>query len=81
MEWHLAEAKNKFSELINLALSDGPQRVIRRNDAVIILAQKDYDQLIGKHPSFKDFLLDKKEPTLEGIDLSRDRSTMRDVGL
>ena len=26
MEWQLAEAKNRFSEVVNRALSEGPQR-------------------------------------------------------
>ncbi len=34
MGWKLAEAKNKFSELINKALQEGPQRVRRRKDTV-----------------------------------------------
>ena len=36
MEWRLAEAKNKLSELVSRALAEGPQRVVRRNDAVIL---------------------------------------------
>jgi prevent-host-death family protein len=27
MDWSLAEAKNRFSELVNRALDEGPQRV------------------------------------------------------
>ena len=47
MEWRLADAKNRFSELVSRALSEGPQRVLRRNDAVIVVAQRDYDRLTG----------------------------------
>ena len=35
MEWQLADAKNRFSELVNQALRVGPQRVRRRNEAVM----------------------------------------------
>ena len=42
MQWRLAEAKNRFTEVINKALSEGPQTVTRRNDTVIILSQDDY---------------------------------------
>ena len=80
MQWRLAEAKNRFSELVNRAISEGPQRVQRRNDVVIVLALRDYDRLIGKQKSFKDFLMNEG-PSLEELDLSRDRSPMRNVDL
>ena len=80
MDWRLAEAKNKFSELVNRALAEGPQRVLRRNDTVIVLALRDYKRLVGKEPGFKEFLM-KEGPDLEGLELSRDRSVMRDPDL
>jgi prevent-host-death family protein len=80
MDWRLAEAKNKFSELVNRALAEGPQRVLRRDDAVIVMALRDYERLIGKKPRFKDFLMGEG-PDLEGVDLSRNRSPMRDITL
>ncbi len=80
MDWRLAEAKNKFSELVNRALTEGPQRVLRRNDAVVVMALRDYERLIGKKPAFKDFLMGEG-PDLEDVDLSRDRSPMRDISL
>ena len=80
MEWRLADAKNKFSELVNRALSEGPQRVMRRDDVVIVLAERDYEQLTGTKPSFKEFLL-QDGPTLDGLDLERDRSLIRDIDL
>ena len=57
MEWRLADAKNKFSELVTRALEEGPQRVLRRDEAVVVMAQRDYEKLSGKRPSFKDFLM------------------------
>lgn len=80
MEWQLAEAKNRFSELVNRALSEGPQRIRRRGDAVVVVAEKDYEKLTGKRRSFKEFLM-AKGPGLDGLDLTRDRSPMRDVKL
>lgn len=80
MEWRLADAKNKFSELVNLALVEGPQRVLRRNDAVIVMGEYDYQKLTGKRPSFKAFLLGDG-PSLEGLDLTRDRSPVRETKL
>lgn len=80
MEWRLADAKNKFSELVTRALEEGPQRVLRRDEAVVVMAQRDYERLSGKRPSFKDFLM-KGGPSFEGLDLARDRSAMRSVKL
>ena len=80
MDWRLAEAKNRFSELVNRALAEGPQRILRRGDTVVVMALRDYEQLIGKKTGFKDFLMGEG-PDLEGVDISRDRSPMRDISL
>lgn len=80
MEWRLADAKNRFSELVNRALAEGPQRVRRHKDAVVVIAERDYETLSGARPSFKKFLMSGK-PSLERLDLRRDRSTIRDVKL
>ena len=80
MKWKLADAKNRFSELVNLALSEGPQVVERRGDKVVVINQRDYEKLSGARMDFKEFLLGKG-PTLSDLDLKRDRSTMRDVKL
>ena len=80
MDWCLAEAKNRFSELVNRALAEGPQRILRRGDTVVVMALRDYEQLIGKKTGFKDFLMGEG-PDLEGVDISRDRSPMRDISL
>lgn len=80
MEWPLAEAKSRFSELVNRALSDGPQRVTRRGDSVIVISERDYKHLIGTKQTFKEFLL-SSDPTFEGLDLERDSSAVRPVDL
>lgn len=77
MIWKLADAKNRFSQLVTIALQDGPQRVQRRNDAVIVLSEADYDRLRGKQPNLRDYLLNG--PDLSDLDLSRDQSPMREV--
>lgn len=78
MTWNLAEAKNRLSEVVNLALTEGPQTITRRNDTVVVLSAEAYAELTGKRPSFKDFLM--TGPSLEGLDLRRDKSPMRNVG-
>ena len=80
MEWRLADAKNRLSELVNRALSEGPQRIVRRDDAVLVIAEHDYEKMAGKRLGFKEFLL-TKGPGLEEMDLARDPSPMREVKL
>jgi prevent-host-death family protein len=78
MEWRLADAKNRFSELVTRALAEGPQRVGRRDDAVVVVAERDYEKLTGKRPGFKDFLMGEG-PSFEGLDIAGDDASMRDV--
>ena len=80
MTWRLADAKNRFSEVVNRALDGEPQLVLRRRDAVVVIARRDYEKLKGKRLSFKQFLLGKG-PSFEGLDLTRDQSPMRRVRL
>ena len=79
MTWKLAEAKNRLTEVVNRALTEGPQAITRRNDTVVVISAETYAELTGKRPSFKDFLM--TGPSLEGLDLERDRSPVRDVEL
>jgi prevent-host-death family protein len=79
-EWRLAEAKNRFSELVTRALAEGPQRVRRHDAAVVVIAERDYEKLSGKKADFKRFLLGDG-PSLEGLDLTRDDTPPRDVNL
>jgi antitoxin Phd len=76
MEWQIADAKNRLSELVNRALTDGPQRIRRRKEAVVVLAEEEYLHLTGTRQDFKAFLMHGEN--LEGVDLSRDKSPGRD---
>lgn len=67
-------ARNRFSR----ALAEGPQRVRRHKDAVVRMSECDYEKLTGKRPSFKKFL-NGAGPSLEGLDLARDHSPLREV--
>ncbi len=79
MTWNLADAKNRFSEVVNLALSVGPQTITRRNDTVILISAARYEELTGKKLDFKEYLL--QGVGLDELDLTRDRSPGRDVEL
>jgi antitoxin Phd len=79
MEWQMAEAKNRFSELMNRAASEGPQTVRRRKDAVVVVSEETFERLSGKKLDFKEYLM--QGPSFDGLDLSRDQSPGRDVDL
>jgi len=78
--WQLQEAKSRFSELVDLTLSEGPQLVTRRGqDAVVILSAKDYRRMRGGAPSLLATLLNA--PRGEALDLARSQEPVRDIGL
>jgi len=77
MIWKLAEAKNKFSEVFNRAIDEEPQIVKRRGQGVVIVAEKEYERLIGQTKPLKEFLISGVD--FEDLDLRRDPSPMRDI--
>lgn len=77
--WQLAEAKNRLSEVINLALEEWSQRIATRWGAVVLVSEEGYQLVTGKKQSFTDYLC--SGPSLEELDLQRNRSTMRDIKL
>jgi len=79
MIWKLADAKMKFSEVVRRALAEGPQRVERRNDAVYVLSEEEYERLTGRSTSLVQFLMEG--PDWSEVDLDRSRDSMRDFEL
>ncbi|HLN33196.1 MAG TPA: type II toxin-antitoxin system prevent-host-death family antitoxin [Gemmataceae bacterium] len=79
MEWQLADAKTRFSEVINRALKEGPQWVRRRKDEVVVVSREEYNRLAGRSLDFKQYLMQGE--SFEGLDLSRDNSPGRDIAL
>jgi prevent-host-death family protein len=77
MIWKLAEAKNKLSEVVSLARDEGPQFVTRRDEEYVVMTREEYDRLTGEKPSFLEVL--RSAPSLEGLDLTRDKSPMREI--
>ena len=79
--WQLQEAKNKFSYLVKLAKSFGPQVVTRHGkEVVVILSITEYKKLIKPKTSLVEFFA--KSP-LSGIDLDleREKELPRDINL
>lgn len=70
--WQLQEAKNSLSEVVNEALSKGPQVITRRGEeVVVVLSMKDYTKMLEPENNLVDFF--KKSP-LYASDLSFERS-------
>lgn len=81
IRWQIQEAKNRLSELVRKARSEGPQVItLHGQDAVVVLAASEYKSLAPQRGSLVEFL--RKSP-LAGVDLelSRSRDTGRDVKL
>ena len=79
--WQLQEAKNRFSEVVNKALKEGPQTVTRHGEEiVVILSKAEYSRLLKSQTSLLEFF---RQSPLVGIelDLDRDQSLPRDVDL
>lgn len=76
MDWKVADAKNRFSEVMTKALQEGPQRIRRRDGTVVMISEEELERIEGKRPGFKEFLL--SIPDMEGADVSRDRSLDRE---
>ena len=77
--WPLQEAKNRLSEVVERALTEGPQTVSRRGaEVVVIVSIQEFRRLTAPRESFKSFLTSLP---LDGLDLSRDPSPGRDLEL
>jgi prevent-host-death family protein len=63
--WNLAEAKAKFSEVVEKALREGPQHVSRNGrPAVVIVPEADWATAQGRGKSFVEALFD---PSIRGL--------------
>ncbi len=75
--WQLQEAKNKFSEVVEEAITNGPQVITRRGvETAIVLSYDEYRSLLLKRKKLSTFF---RESPLVGkdLDLARDRSGPR----
>lgn len=79
--WQLQEAKNKFSNLVDKARHKGPQVVTKHGkESVVIIAIEDYQKLNKPTSDLISFL--KKSPLSDiSLDLTRDKSSSRDIEL
>src|SRR3954467_1012163 len=79
--WQIQTAKARFSEVFRRARTEGPQRISRQGkESVVMVAQEQYDQLMGKAHQPKNIVEFFRQSPLVGIDLDleRDRDPDRD---
>ncbi|MBX3499947.1 MAG: type II toxin-antitoxin system Phd/YefM family antitoxin [Alphaproteobacteria bacterium] len=86
--WGAAEAKSHFSEVLDLALNVGPQRITRHGRQIAVLvSHEEFEQRMGRRGSAAS--TEDKPETLgdffrrsplwrSGLDLSRPKAVLRD---
>lgn len=73
--WQLQEAKNKFSELIDRALEEGPQIITRHGVAVaVVMPYAGFKKLTSPTKRLGDFLM-TSPLRKSGLALTRDQQT------
>lgn len=79
--WQIQQAKQRFSELVERAQREGPQRVTKHGrDAVVVVAAAEYDRLTRPRRSL--IQLVREAPSALGeLELDRQQDTGRDVDL
>lgn len=79
MDWQIQEAKNKFSEVIEQAIRNGPQDITRHGKkTAVLLSMKDYRSLIGRKGNLADFF---RNSPLGEITLERNKDLPRGIDL
>lgn len=69
--WELQEAKDRFCEVIERALSEGPQVIaVRGEPAAVLISNAEYSRLTRPKPRFVEFM---RSSPLFGIELDAAR--------
>jgi antitoxin Phd len=75
-EWQLQDAKNKFSEVVNLALAKGPQLITRRGEkTAVLISFVEYEKLCKAQGKLSDFF--RASPLADSA-VSRENSNPRE---
>lgn len=76
--WQVQEAKNRFSQMLDDALAEGPQVITRRGvEVAIVLSYTDFKRMVGPTQKLSTFFAESPLAQVE-LDLSRDTSPIRD---
>ena len=80
--WQIQEAKNRFSELIDKTLSEGPQLVTKHGTEVaVVMPISEFRKLISPKQRLGDFLLDSPLRNSELV-IERNQATeLREIDL
>ncbi len=79
--WSLQDAKNRFSEVVNQAIQEGPQIVTRHGrETAVVISMEDYLSKTAPKNDLVDFF--RSSPlAAEGVEMERDRDPGREVEL
>ncbi len=79
--WTVAEAKAKFSEVIDHALSDGPQTVTRSGrTVVVIVSAEEWERKAKRSGNLAEFLTSSPLRG-SGVKVKRTKDRLRDIDL
>jgi antitoxin Phd len=80
--WKLEDAKARFSEVVRLAATNGPQLVtVRGREAAVILAPREYERLLPKPRGHQPLVRFLQGLGLDKIEIDRERDTGREIVL
>ncbi len=80
--WKLEDAKARFSEVVRLARSEGPQRVtVRGKDAVVVISVEELERLAPPDANRTPLVAFMEGLHLGGLDIARESDVGRDVDL
>jgi len=80
-KWQLQEAKNRLSEVVRRARSEGPQIItLHGADAAVVVSAQDFGKLSRPKGKLVDFF--RKSPLIGiKLDIARSKDTGREIGL
>ena len=80
MAWQVQTAKQRFSELVERAVTEGPQIVTKHGrETVVVMDIREYRRLLGVPMDFKEFLMTM--PPIDDLEIERSKDPGRVVEL
>lgn len=78
-KWKLQDAKNRFSEVVETAIKEGPQEITRHGEhAVVVISYALYQELNRPKQNLVDFFRNSPLYDIE-LDLERAKDTPREI--
>ena len=79
-KWQVNEAKSRFSALLELVETEGPQVITRHGKyKAVVLSVEDYRKLETVKPDFKEYLL--AGPKVDEFEIERPKDLGREIDL